>query len=215
MTAKHEKGECYNRTEPFLCEHLNVCPINGIYVLKMDEDSPLEEAEEGNPCISMHAITGLTNFEMMKLVVHVDTTTTIRALVDSGSTHSISACATSRLHLEDRVTMAGVCCVIHIFIDSKEFIIDLFVIPLKGYDMVLGIQWLRTPGMILWDFEHTRMCCLRNDHCIMWQGTTRRRTTTSHSMEVTDSHRRWFPSSSGPMKWFNVLERWCPHLHRL
>jgi hypothetical protein len=39
----------------------------------------------------------------------------------------------------DRVVSAGICRAIHIFIDSEEFIINLFVISLEGYDMVLGV----------------------------------------------------------------------------
>jgi hypothetical protein len=57
---------------------------------------------------------------------------------------------------------------VHIFINSKEFVIDLFVIPLEGYDMVLGVQWLRTLKPILWDFAHARMSCWRDDHRIVW-----------------------------------------------
>jgi hypothetical protein len=98
MAAKHEKGECYNCTEPFSCEHLNVSPMKVIYVLQMDEDSPLEEVEEGNPCISLHAIAGLANSEMMQLVVRVDNTT-IKALVDSGSTHSFITARAANLHV--------------------------------------------------------------------------------------------------------------------
>jgi hypothetical protein len=44
----------------------------------------------------------------------------------------------------------------------------LFVIPLEGYDMVLGVQWLRTLKPILWDFAHARMSCWRDDHRIVW-----------------------------------------------
>ena len=80
---------------------------------------------------------------------------TVRALVDSGSTHSfISVDAARRLNLQpllrpglqvtvangDRVDSTGICKSIRIFIDTEEFLIDLFVIPLEGFDMVLGVQ---------------------------------------------------------------------------
>jgi hypothetical protein len=32
------------------------------------------------------------------------------------------------------------------------FQVNLFVLPLVGCDVVLGIQWLRLLGPILWDF---------------------------------------------------------------
>jgi hypothetical protein len=57
----------------------------------------------------------------------------------------------------DHVATAGVCRKTRIFIDSEKFFIDLFVIPLDGYDMVLGVHWHRTLGPILWDFAHDHM----------------------------------------------------------
>jgi hypothetical protein len=90
------------------------------------------------------------------------------ALVDSDSTHSfISVTAASQLHLDplplpglrvkvandDHVATAGICCKTWIFIDSEEFVIDLFVIPLDGYDMVLGVHWLLHAGADLVGFH--------------------------------------------------------------
>lgn len=34
---------------------------------------------------------------------------------------------------------------------------DFYILPLKTYDMVLGTQWSRTLGPILWDFEKLLM----------------------------------------------------------
>jgi hypothetical protein len=201
MAAKREKDECYNCTELFTRVHLEVCPMKGIYLLQMDDDITLAKTDEAaDPLISLHAIVGLANAETMQLAVCIDNYT-LGALIDSGSTHSfISASATSLLHMEpeerlglrvtvangDRVASAGICRVVHIFIDSEEFIIDLFVILLEGYDMVLDMQWLHTLGPILWDFERARMSCWRDDHRVIWQGTTERRRAAVHAMEASD-----------------------------
>ena len=40
---------------------------------------------------------------------------------------------------------------------GKEFKANMRLIPLGGYDMVLGIQWLAQLGPILWDFKNLRM----------------------------------------------------------
>jgi hypothetical protein len=183
MAAKREKNECFNCPAQFSREHLKVCPMKGIFLLHMDNDNPLEETEEvDEPRVSLHAITGLAAAETMQLIVRIDDQT-LGALVDSGSTHSfISAAAACRLHLEpllgpglhvtvangDRVASAEICRDVHIFIDDEEFITDLFVILLGGYDMVLGVQWLRTLGPILWDFEQCHMSCWRDDHLVRW-----------------------------------------------
>jgi hypothetical protein len=174
MAAKREKGECYNCTEQFSLEHLKMYPMKGIYLLQLDDDTPADELLlEADPSISQNAITALASTDTMQLAVCL-AGHTLGALIDSWSTHSIiSVSVAAHLHLDplhqpglhvkvangDRVASAGVCRATHIYIDEEEFVVDLFVIPLEGFDMVLGVQWVRTLGPILWDFDHARMSC--------------------------------------------------------
>jgi hypothetical protein len=39
---------------------------------------------------------------------------------------------------------------------------------LAGYEMVLGCQWLRTLGPVLWDFATQAMSFWRLDHPVQW-----------------------------------------------
>jgi hypothetical protein len=65
--------------------------------------------------------------------------------------------------------------------------LDLCVIPLAGYEMVLGVHWLRTLGPILWDFTHARMSCWPDDHRVVWQGVPARgASTTAFTVATTD-----------------------------
>jgi hypothetical protein len=57
----------------------------------------------------------------------------------------------------DQVASTDVCHDVKFCIDSEEFVMDFFVIPLATYEMVLGVQWLHTLGPILRDFAHARM----------------------------------------------------------
>ncbi|WVZ51236.1 hypothetical protein U9M48_002397 [Paspalum notatum var. saurae] len=81
------------------------------------------------------------------------------ALVDSGSTHNfinqdvartlsllitprpgLSVCVANR----DRVVSAGVCAATPMLIHDELFLIDCYVLALDGFDVVLGVQWLKT-----------------------------------------------------------------------
>jgi hypothetical protein len=42
MVAKRVRGECYNCTEKFSKEHLEVCPVKGIFLLELDTPEPLK-----------------------------------------------------------------------------------------------------------------------------------------------------------------------------
>jgi hypothetical protein len=197
MAAKREKGECFNCTEKFLRAHLDVCPMNGLFLLELVAATP-DDLDEEKPLISLNAITGISAVETMTLHVHL-LDSVVEALVDSGSTHSfISADTASRLHLQpvyrpglqvtvangDRVASAGICRDVHIVIDKDEFILDFFIIPLAGYEMVLGVQWLRTLGPILWDFGRAQMSCWCDDHRAVWHGVSARRSAPSTNATV-------------------------------
>jgi hypothetical protein len=198
MAAKRERDECYNCTEKFSRAHLDVCPMKGIFLIQMDEGPALDQFDDLSPLISLNAITGISAAETMRLAVRI-TMATLTTLVDSGSTHSfISMEAASRLHLlpihrpglrvkvvnDDQVACDGICKDTCFTIDDEEFMLDFFMIPLAGYDMVLGVHWLCTLGPILWDFTKARMSCWQDDHRVVWQGLPARRTpSVAHAME--------------------------------
>jgi predicted aspartyl protease len=95
------------------------------------------------------------------------TSVQLRALVDTGSIHTFihSALAqrlgltvTSRAGLNvmvangDRVHSPGICLATPVIIGGEAFSIDCFALDLGGFDLVLGVQWLRMLGPIVWDF---------------------------------------------------------------
>jgi hypothetical protein len=44
-----------------------------------------------------------------------------------------------------------------LLIAGAPFLVDLFVMPLAGYDIVLGTKWLEALGPIVWDLPNRRM----------------------------------------------------------
>ena len=53
-------------------------------------------------------------------------------------------------------------------INGDQFFADFFALPLPGYDVVLGTQWLATLGPILSDFAAFTMSFWHKDHPVFW-----------------------------------------------
>jgi hypothetical protein len=85
----------------------------------------------------------------------------------------------------DKVASTDICKDIKFSIAGEEFVLDFFVIPLTGYEMVLDVHCLRTLGLILWDFTHTHMSCWRDNHRVVWQGVLAHRAAVDAFTVVT------------------------------
>jgi len=55
-------------------------------------------------------------------------------------------------------------------IGIEEFTISCYGISLGGFDLVLSVEFLRTLGPILWDFEDLCMAFTRGARRILWKG---------------------------------------------
>ena len=119
----------------------------------------------------MAAITGIQTNAMLQLAT-IARDTHAMALVDSGSTHSfVDESLAQRLGFTpeprpglsvgvangDRINTAGICKAVRLVVDAEEFMVNLFVIPLGGFRIVLGCDWLRSLGPILWNFTNLNM----------------------------------------------------------
>lgn len=119
-------------------------------------------------------------------------TTNLTELLDSGSTHNfISESTVTRaslmfqpspgLHSEvangDQVASGGLCHGLPLYIAGERFQVDGLAIPLGGFDIVLGLRWLRTLRPILWDFDHLHMTFWREGRQITWHGIAASRPT--------------------------------------
>jgi len=101
MARRRVEGLCFNCSEKFTPGHLKHCTMKGIYLMELDDDLVQVDDDESDeePKISMHALTGIHTSDTMHLVTKI-ADRSLRALVDSGSTHSfIATSAASRLGL--------------------------------------------------------------------------------------------------------------------
>ncbi|KAJ3690866.1 hypothetical protein LUZ61_020030 [Rhynchospora tenuis] len=71
----------------------------------------------------------------------------------------------------DRLPTAGLCSHLQLTIGDEAFSEHFFALPLDGFDVILGCQFLQSLGPILWDFSNLTMSFWRVNRRVTWQGT--------------------------------------------
>jgi hypothetical protein len=160
QAERRRLGLCYNCNEPYLRGHNRVC--RRIFFIDGFELAESEASEEA-PVFSLHAVAGVAVASTIQLRVHVGSAA-FTALVDTGSTHSfIGETAAQRAGMPvqtrprltttvangERISCPGVLRQASVVIDGLEFRVDLYVMPLAGYDIVLGTNWMAPLGDIV------------------------------------------------------------------
>ncbi|XP_015168562.1 uncharacterized protein [Solanum tuberosum] len=185
MDERRLKGLCFNCDEVFTRGHLckKLFWIDSID----EEEESLEQETNPNidqPEISLQAIIGVTAPQNMRLQGQLAGNPVV-SLVDSGSTHSfVNSKIVSQFNLQverreglrvvvvngERVRSPGQCEGVSIWFGNHAFHIDLYVLNLSGFDVVLGVNWLKTLGPILWDFTDMWMSFFKNGKQVELQG---------------------------------------------
>jgi len=183
MDERRRKGLCYTCDAKWTRGH--VCAAPKLFILEavegakgelvknpdqLEEDPGeffLEEFLE----ISLNAITGSPSPKIMRVVGLLKFHQVV-IIIDSGSTHNFvdTKLATTlgiRPVKQDGIMVQiangqemrspGRSQGVEVKVQGTVFRTELFILPLAGCDVVLGIQWLRTLGPIVWDFTKLQM----------------------------------------------------------
>ncbi|XP_068649037.1 uncharacterized protein [Aristolochia californica] len=123
-------------------------------------------------------------------------------LVDSGSTHNfINEPAAKQLGLgiqqqkglsasvsnEAKIASVGLCANTPFTIEGHSFQADLLVIPLAGFDLVLGVKWLQLLGPILWEFQARTMTFTAQQGHITLQGIVAQVPNALHTLQLQNT----------------------------
>uniref|UniRef100_A0ACD5X3U9 Uncharacterized protein n=1 Tax=Avena sativa TaxID=4498 RepID=A0ACD5X3U9_AVESA len=185
-------GLCFNCDEPYAPGH--VCP-RLFYLETVDDgdadtgvDIATETALDAAPAtacvVSLHALAGIRNEQTMLLPVMIHGEQLV-ALLDTGSTHNFLPEATMwRLGLQptggdhlrvtvangDRLRYHGVAQHVPLSIGDEPFTIACADIDLGYFDFILGVDFLRPLGPILWDFAALTMTFWCQGRRVCWTG---------------------------------------------
>jgi hypothetical protein len=153
--------------------------IEGIYPEELGdgEDDGAEAEPESigdggeTPEISLNALAGVSHPQTMQVRGRCKGGR-VMMLVDTGSTHNfLSSGMARKLGLQARVAASfevavangerihseGRCVGAQVCINDAEFFLEFFLLPMEGCEAVLGAQWLRMLGQIMWDFANLYM----------------------------------------------------------
>jgi hypothetical protein len=184
---RHRQGLCFNCDEPYVPDHLCPRLFYLEMVDYVEADTPAEELGKLPPpataetatatttvivfVVSLHALAGICHERIMLLPVTIHGKLLV-AHLDTGSTHNFLPTATMRrLALQptggdhhrvtvangDRLRCHGLAQHVAITIGDEHFTITCADIDLGCFDFILGINFLRTLGPILWNFDTLTM----------------------------------------------------------
>jgi uncharacterized OB-fold protein len=138
-------------------------------IVSLETQEVLEEEEEEMEaeCKVIGVLGSMGEYNTMKIGGKLENIDVV-VLVDSGATHTfISAKLTSALGLTitpmaarkvklrdgHKVLSKGVCKGVKVNLGSMEVMVDALVLDLGGFDVILGVSWLCTLGMVMMDWK--------------------------------------------------------------
>jgi len=151
--------------------------------LPTDQEAPVQPAANAF-VVSLQAVAGIRAANSMLLPVVIKGERFL-ALLDTGSTHNFVAGETMRRlglvpaggeHLRitvangDRMPCEGIARNVPVRIYDEDFTINCIGLNLGGFDFIIGFDFIRTLGPILWDCEALTLSFWRNGRRVVWQG---------------------------------------------
>uniref|UniRef100_A0A2N9IS51 Reverse transcriptase n=1 Tax=Fagus sylvatica TaxID=28930 RepID=A0A2N9IS51_FAGSY len=159
MSERRKQGLCYHCDEKWNPNHK--CMKRRVYVIEEIEEGGVEvesdseeydeviEVEEAEPGITLNALLGTKSLKLA-----IDTTKTFKVKVANGAIVNTKG-EVKNLLVETQ---------------GHQFHIDFSLLELGGGGVVLGTQWLRTLGVISWDFEKLSMGFIHQGKQVWLQG---------------------------------------------
>lgn len=137
---------------------------------------PTEE-NTAEAAISFHALSGNSNPTTLRFMALIGSHS-LHTLVDGGSTHNFIQSKVAKhlgLGIEavppisvvvgngEKLECEGCIKRVPLSIQNCPFVADLFVVPIQGAELVLGVSWMLTVNPVLHDYE-------RKELTIQYQG---------------------------------------------
>jgi hypothetical protein len=190
MEERRRKGLCYSCDAKWTRGH--VCQVPKLFLIEVADQ---EEEEGGKTASQAEEDPGEFFLEKFREIVGIIWFRKAIILIDSGSTHNfVDVKLAAALGIQpigqdgikvkiangQEVASLGKSREVEVKMQGYIFRTEFVILPLAGCDAILGIQWLRTLGPILWDFTQLEMrfryegtgctlCGLRQGSRMSWE----------------------------------------------
>lgn len=149
--------------------------------------------------ISLHAIVGSLAPKTMRILAKINHQKVL-ILIDTGSTHSFIdpyVARNAKLLREDShltvqvangaiLPCLGYCKTVSFLLQNFTFEANLYVLTLGGCDLVLGVDWLRGLGSVLWNFAELTLKFQLGQQSVNLQGIQRPVHSVSEEDHIED-----------------------------
>eukprot|EP00253_Pinus_taeda_P009120 PITA_09120 len=227
MEEKRAKGLCYSCDSKYTKGHK--CAKKKLFYIDCEEEEEKEQEmskeddilqkqtldkEEMNLTISCNALVGITTPQTIKIEGHIKKKKVI-VLIDSGSTHNFIHCKIAKelncfLYLAPKcqvmfasggtINSSGKCH--NIKLSMGDYVLNslMLSIPMRGIDVVLGVQWLQSLGTIAFNFQELFMKFSTDGKEVELRGIIgqpRKIISSKDLQKVLDNHSKVFETPKG------------------
>ncbi|KAJ0810360.1 putative nucleotidyltransferase, Ribonuclease H [Helianthus annuus] len=146
----------------------------------------------------------------------------VQVLLDGGSTHCfVQTRVANFLNLPvevispfsvlvgsgERLPCSGIARQVELFIQSQVILVDFYVLPLQGWDMVLGVSWLSTLGPVITNYATSTFEFNLAGNKVLWTGDTK---PVVNSIEFNGLKHLARADSVGALFHLSLLPSNCP-----
>ena len=185
LKDRRDKGLCFTCDEKFSYGHK--CKNRMLILCAQDEDECEPEMEnKGDELedasveeVSLHSLSNSMNPRIFRIMASHGSET-VEVLIDTGSNNNfIQETLMNQLKFPYEETKrfkvymgnghfllcSKLCRGVELLLQGHRFVVDLYVLPICGLDVVLGMQWLQTLGPCIHDHKALTME-------FVWEGST-------------------------------------------
>ncbi|KAK8935211.1 hypothetical protein KSP39_PZI012965 [Platanthera zijinensis] len=178
LQARKEKGLCFNCDEKFTAGHK--CQKVQVFMLQQETEDELnsEDLDFGGDLdltelgVSLHAMEGCNPSPLTMGLVGRVRQEKVTTLVNSGSTHNfihpdvaqkvghlIDTGATFQVMVADgsKLQCQGILKGVEVRMQGYVERTDVYLLPIRGSDMVMGVQWLQQLRRVTFDWDQMTM----------------------------------------------------------